>query len=254
MENDEVFVPYSKEQFMQHASIAVDARKSPITTFSAIVVFLSLGWPTYLVTNLGGPAKYLRQINDHFNPYSVLFHQRQFFQIIISDIGFFSWLLILCYLSYCYRLSAVMCYYGFPLVITNIHLVIFTYLQHSSPYVPHWGEGEFTWLRGALSTVDRTWGSFLDSIFHHITDTHVCHHLFHTLPFYNAQEATVYIKQVIGEYYLKDDTPVYKAFWNAFQDCKYVVPYSTEKPKIMVYKGWPELHSGTILNNYHNEK
>lgn len=33
------------------------------------------------------------------------------------------------------------------------------------------------WLRGALSTVDRSYG-ILDYFHHHIADTHVAHHLF----------------------------------------------------------------------------
>ena len=30
-----------------------------------------------------------------------------------------------------------------------------TYLQHSDPSVPHYRTGEWTWVRGALCTVDR---------------------------------------------------------------------------------------------------
>lgn len=47
-------------------------------------------------------------------------------------------------------------------------------------------QDEFDWLRGALSTVDRSFGVVLNHVFHRITDTHVAHHLFHTMPFYHA--------------------------------------------------------------------
>ncbi len=47
---------------------------------------------------------------------------------------------------------------------------------------------EWNWLRGALCTVDRSFGPLLDHTFHHIVDTHVCHHLFSKMPFYHAQE------------------------------------------------------------------
>lgn len=40
------------------------------------------------------------------------------------------------------------------------------------PALPHFAAGEWHWLRGALSTVDRSYG-FLDHFFHHIADTHV---------------------------------------------------------------------------------
>jgi fatty acid desaturase len=34
--------------------------------------------------------------------------------------------------------------------------------------------------------VDRSYGVLLDAAFHHITDSHVVHHLFSTMPHYNA--------------------------------------------------------------------
>lgn len=55
---------------------------------------------------------------------------------------------------------------------------------------------EWQWLRGALCTVDRSFGPLLDHTFHHIVDTHVCHHLFSTMPFYHAQEATQAFRKV----------------------------------------------------------
>jgi len=52
-------------------------------------------------------------------------------------------------------------------------LVTITFLQHSDPKIVHFDEAEWTWLRGALCTVDRTMGWFLDHKLHHIVDTHV---------------------------------------------------------------------------------
>ena len=100
-------------------------------------------------------------------------------------------------------ISLVAYYYLIPWVITNYHLVLITYLQHTDVYMPHFRNSEFQWLRGALCTVDRSFGPLLDHCFHHITDTHVCHHLFSKMPFYHAQEATEAFKKVLGNYYLK---------------------------------------------------
>lgn len=61
-----------------------------------------------------------------------------------------------------------------------------TLLQHTHPSLPHYNDKEWEWLRGALSTVDRSYG-LLDIVFHHIADTHVCHHLFSAMPHYHAQ-------------------------------------------------------------------
>lgn len=79
--------------------------------------------------------------------------------------------------------------YIVPYLIVNMWLVMITLLQHTHPSLPHYTDKEWEWLRGALSTVDRSYG-FLDIVFHHIADTHVAHHLFSTMPHYHAQVRT----------------------------------------------------------------
>ena len=88
--------------------------------------------------------------------------------------------------------------------------------------MPHFRGSEWNWLRGALCTVDRSFGPLLDHTFHHITDTHVCHHLFSKMPFYHAQEATKAVKELLGEHYLEDHTPFWKAIWTNNKICKFV--------------------------------
>jgi omega-6 fatty acid desaturase (delta-12 desaturase) len=100
--------------------------------------------------------------------------------------------------------------------------VLITYLQHTDTYIPHFRDSEFDWLRGAMATVDRSYGWLLDTVFHHIADTHVVHHLFFDMPFYHAQEATAALAEKLGRYYLKDDTPISVALWNNFKACKFV--------------------------------
>jgi len=77
--------------------------------------------------------------------------------------------------------------YVVPYLIVNSWLVTITLLQHTHPNLPHYVEKEWDWLRGALATVDRSYG-FLDHFFHHIADTHVAHHLFSNMPHYHAEE------------------------------------------------------------------
>ncbi len=151
----------------------------------------------------------------------------------------------------------VVFFYGVPYLVVNAYLVLITYLQHTATYIPHYRAEEFTWLRGALSTVDRTFGWPIDGVLHRITDTHVVHHLFHTMPFYHAevrtgaghpgvvrvgilclqgceqrgcacalcclmQEATKAVRPLLGAYYLRDDTPVFQALWHSWTQCKFV--------------------------------
>jgi len=72
----------------------------------------------------------------------------------------------------------------------------------------------------------------LDHCLHHITDTHVCHHLFSKMPFYNAAEATEAFKSVLGEYYLKDNTPIARALYRSFSNCQFV----EDEGNIVFYK------------------
>ena len=58
--------------------------------------------------------------------------------------------------------------------------VLITLLQHTHRSLPHYDSKEWDWLRGALSTVDRSFGVF-NYFHHHIADTHVSHHLFSTV-------------------------------------------------------------------------
>lgn len=77
--------------------------------------------------------------------------------------------------------------YIIPYLVVNNWLVTITLLQHTHPKLPHYNGKEWDWLRGALATVDRSYG-FLDFFFHHIADTHVAHHLFSAMPHYHAEE------------------------------------------------------------------
>ncbi len=45
-----------------------------------------------------------------------------------------------------------------PYLIVNNWLVMITFLQHTHPSLPHYHSYEWDWLRGALSTVDRSYG------------------------------------------------------------------------------------------------
>eukprot|EP00887_Chlorella_sp_A99_P008064 scaffold12.g8064.t1 len=86
-------------------------------------------------------------------------------------------------------------------------------LRQTPPDLPHYRGEEWDWLRGALATVDRSYGRLLNTLHHHIQDTHVAHHLFSTVPHYNAHEATRIVKPLLGPLYRSDDRPLLSALW-----------------------------------------
>jgi len=216
--NDEVFCPSTRSEWANEM-----LRETPLVQAWGIILMLTVGWmPGYLVFNATGPSKYRGKSVSHFNPKAAFFKPEDFWLIVQSDICFFSAVALYIYLIYTYGFSNVAAYYIMPYMITNYHLVLITFLQHTDVYMPHFRNKEWNWLRGALCTVDRSFGPLLDSTFHHIVDTHVCHHLFSTMPFYHAQEATIAIRNVLGDYYLKDDTPIAKSLYRAFSCCQFI--------------------------------
>jgi omega-6 fatty acid desaturase (delta-12 desaturase) len=108
-------------------------------------------------------------------------------------------------------------------LVVNGWLVVYTWLHHTDPSVPHYGNEEWTWVKGALATIDRPYGIF-DFFHHRIGSTHVVHHLFHELPWYHAYEATDAVKAFLEPkgLYNYDPTPVPLAIWKIARNCHYV--------------------------------
>ncbi|KAK4753687.1 hypothetical protein SAY87_001791 [Trapa incisa] len=215
MERDEVFVPKPKWKMPWYSRYL----NNPPGRVLTLIVTLTLGWPLYLALNVSGRS--YDRFACHYDPYGPIYSDRERLQIYISDAGVMA-------ASYAlYRIAAVrgltwlVCMYGGPLLVVNAFLVMITYLQHTHPALPHYDSSEWDWLRGALATVDRDYG-ILNKVFHNITDTHVAHHLFSTMPHYHAMEATRAIRPLLGDYYRFDGTPVYKAIWREARECLYV--------------------------------
>eukprot|EP00611_Tribonema_gayanum_P023305 TRINITY_DN4877_c0_g1_i3.p1 TRINITY_DN4877_c0_g1~~TRINITY_DN4877_c0_g1_i3.p1 ORF type:complete len:459 (+),score=151.99 TRINITY_DN4877_c0_g1_i3:62-1378(+) len=217
-ENDEVFCPATRSSLKGEM-----IQESPIVQAFFILVMLTVGWmPGYLIFNATGPPKYNGEAKSHFNPWAKFFDPRDRIGIVVSDIGFFAALGVIAYAVRALGGATVMLYYGAPYMVCNLYLVLITYLQHTDVFMPHFRGDEWSWFRGALCTVDRSFGALIDHTIHHIADTHVCHHLFSKMPFYNAQEATEILREKLGEYYLSDATPIPQALWRSYTCCAFV--------------------------------
>jgi omega-6 fatty acid desaturase (delta-12 desaturase) len=190
---------------------------------------LVLGWPLYLLGlastgKLDIDGKPLNgRIADHFRPSSPMFPSKIQFKIFLSTGTTIASLAGLGYVMYEYGTIPVICWYWGPYLVVNSWLVLYTWLQHTDPSIPHYGEGEWTWVLGALSTIDRDYGIF-DFFHHRIGSTHVVHHLFHEMPCYNAWEATQSVKAFLEPQglYNFDPTPWPIAMWRIARTCHYV--------------------------------
>ncbi|XP_073269899.1 delta(12)-acyl-lipid-desaturase-like [Primulina huaijiensis] len=224
MERDEVFVPKPKSKLGWYSKYL----NNPPGRVATLFFTLTLGWPLYLAFNVSGRP--YSSFACHYNPYGPIYNDRERLQIFLSDAGVLAAAYVLYHVALAKGLTWLICVYGVPLLIVNGFLVLITYLQHTHPALPHYDSSEWDWLRGALATVDRDYG-VLNKIFHNITDTHVAHHLFSTMPHYHAMEATKAIKPILKQYYQFDGTSFYKAMWREARECVYVEPDENSKVK-----------------------
>jgi len=195
---------------------------------------LVVGWPAYLATNATGARRLYTgapfkegETLDHFRPMSSLFPPNWRTRI---RIGTTAW--CVCFAGIMaatakFGFVPVACFYWGPYMWVNFWLVLYTWLQHTSPDVPHFGDGEWTWVRGALCTIDRPYAElfgFFDWMHHHIGSTHVCHHLFSNLPAYHAVEATKHLKAYLKsrDLYNYVHEPIVESMWKAAKSCQYV--------------------------------
>lgn len=200
--------------------------------FAAFQVWnhLVIGWPMYLLGlastgKIGYDGKPLNgDLADHFRPSSRMFNPKVAPKIWLSTVTEIATIAGLVYAAH-YRFGhlPVLLWYWCPYTVTNAWLVLYTWLQHTDPSIPHYGEGEWTWVKGALSTIDRDYGIFC--YFHHqIGSTHVAHHLFHEMPWYNAGKATEAIRAYLEPQGLYNCDPTHwvLAMWRIARTCHYV--------------------------------
>ncbi|PXF47998.1 Delta(12) fatty acid desaturase [Gracilariopsis chorda] len=246
MTDDQVFVPSNRDHYNSSHGITVPQdgvrrykaplmeaiEETPLGDLFGIFQMLTFGWWAYLSANVSG-QNYGKGAN-HFNPRAVMFADREYWNIVVSDLGFVSALATLFYSVYIFGVSAVLKYYFIPYMLVNGWLVLITYLQHSDPAIPHYAPKAFTFVRGALCSVDRDYGIY-NILHHHIGDTHVVHHLFSQMPFYHAKEATQAVKSVLGEYYYKDTTTIFQALRRSWAYCKFV---DEKDGEIMFYRNY----------------
>ncbi|KAF3642626.1 Omega-6 fatty acid desaturase, endoplasmic reticulum [Capsicum annuum] len=215
LEYDEVYVPRLKSELRWFSKYL---NNLPGRVY-AFITTLNVGWQSYLSFNASG--RQYDKFTSHYNPYSPMYNDRERLAVYISDLGLLAFAYVLYRIALAQGLVWLVCMYGVPLQVQNMLVVLLTLLNHTHASVPHYDSSEWDWIRGALCTVDRDFG-VLNLFFHDVTNTHVLHHLFTTIPHYHAVEATKAVKPLLGEYYQFDGTPFYKAIWRDLNDCIYV--------------------------------
>ncbi|WVQ82984.1 hypothetical protein IAT38_005122 [Cryptococcus sp. DSM 104549] len=237
---DEVFVPRTRKELglpemteenevlgfnvskFRQSELREAIDESPIMTLWNLFVHQLFGWPLYLIRNASGQLHYPPYTN-HFTPSSIIFKANHFWQIIWSDIGIFIVMAALGYWSYQRSFREMFVIYGLPYLCVNHWLVFITFLQHTDPVLPHYSANKWTFPRGALATIDRTFmGPIGGLVLHGITETHVAHHISSKMPHYNAWEATEALKNFLGPAYHKSDENMLVSFYKCYRECRFV--------------------------------
>ena len=191
-----------------------------------IIGHLIFGWPAYLFRNdTGGRVQAdlksrmdKRQYKDHFHHKSQVMKSSLGWKIELSTAGCVSVLYVL--IKYLGK-SSLYWYFG-PYIVMNAWLVLYTWLHHTHPDVPHYGEDNYSFLQGALSTIDRPYPELINHLHHNIGSTHVAHHLNYRIPHYRAVACTEELKCVLGKYYNYDPSSITSALYNVAKTCHYV--------------------------------
>lgn len=189
-----------------------------------IAARLGLGWPLYLFFGLTGGAE--RGVTNHFwpsRPFSrALFPARWKSKVLWSSFGVSVMLAVLIWWAVAGSVMQVLAIYVGPYLVVNGWLVTYTWLQHTDEDVPHYGEDEWSFVRGAFCSVDRPYGPIADVLHHRIGTTHVAHHLDAKIPHYHARKATEAVREAFPHLYRYNPTSIRRALWAVARNCHVV--------------------------------
>ena len=204
IENDESWYPVSESQYL----------KMPLVERVVRYYLILLVYPVYLF--MRSPYKQ----GSHFLPSSPLFKPQEKWDVITSTSLWMGMVGLLACLTYQWGWIWLIKYYVGPYIVFVIWLDLVTFLHHTEPELP-WYRGEnWTFLKGAISTIDRDYG--LINHIHHDIGTHVAHHIFLNIPHYHLIQATKAIKPIMGEYFHSSDEPLWSSLWRSFMACHFV--------------------------------
>lgn len=85
--------------------------------------------------------------------------------------------------------------------------------HHNDEETPWYADSEWTYVKGNLSSVDRSYGTLIDNISHNI-GTHQIHHLFPIIPHYKLVEASSHFAKAFPELVRSNDAPILSSFYH----------------------------------------
>ncbi|OJT09762.1 Delta(12) fatty acid desaturase [Trametes pubescens] len=227
MERDEAYVPKTRSDL----GIPADATPSDLAEFFEDAPLYNLlmlirqqifAFDAYLLYNVSGQMRYPKWTN-HFSSRSVIFNPSHYWNVVASDVGVLTALGLLWWACRHYGAWTVFVYYGIPWIQVNHWIVMITYLHHTDPVLPHYRDAVWSYHRGAAATLDRNFLGWQGRFFlYNVAHFHVIHHFFPLMPWYHGEEATKYLREAIGPYYMSTSKPAFQALWDNYNFCQFV--------------------------------
>ncbi|KAK7044874.1 delta-12 fatty acid desaturase, partial [Favolaschia claudopus] len=247
VERDENYVPPTRSELGITTAQQLHEmfEETPLYTLSRMLLMQLLGFQTYLLFNTMGCPRDSPGTN-HFFPSSVLFKKKDYFKIVASNIGLLLCSSVLTQYGRQHGFPALVKHYIVPYLLCHHWIVMLTFLHHSDPTIPHYRAGQWTFLRGALATVDRPLLGFIGRMyFHNVSHDHIGHHLFTSIPFYNQPAVTNKIKSVLGKHYNYDSTNSFYALYRSFTECCFI----EDDGDIVFYKNKKGEHARALASD-----
>jgi omega-3 fatty acid desaturase (delta-15 desaturase) len=210
IDTDESWYPLSESQYRN-----LPAAQRLVRFYASL-----LAYPLYLFLRSPGRK------GSHFLPTSPLFRRSERLSVMISTLCCVAMVTLLLGLTVQFGVGLMVKFYLMPYLVFVVWLDLVTLLHHTTPDIPWYRGKDWTFLKGALSTIDRDYGVF-NSIHHHI-GTHVAHHIFLGIPHYHLETATAAIKPMLGDYYRQSRESLWASFCKAFWQCHYVPDHGSQ--------------------------
>ncbi len=214
IDKDESWYPVSKSEY---------EKMSSVSKFLRFKVFLIV-FPLYLFVRSPG------RDGSHFHPESPLFSKGDRYKVVASSFFWGLWFVALTLFGLNFGFWNLFTYYIAPYSVFVVWLSVVTYLHHTAPEVPWYRGKSWDYVKGALSTVDRTYGIF--EPIHHNIGTHTVHHLFPKIPHYNLLSANAHLKEIVPDLKFESKS-VLKAVLNSSANCKFV----SDEGETVFYQG-----------------
>ncbi|KAI9264301.1 hypothetical protein BDA99DRAFT_537015 [Phascolomyces articulosus] len=116
---------------------------------------------------------------SYLNLFYNIFYEHQSYDVMESVGGIFAMIGLLGYSGQPFDSMAIIKFYVLPyLLFLNFWSVLITFLYHTHPHASRYRENLWNFKRNAALTVERSYGTLIDHLYHHILYTHVVQHFF----------------------------------------------------------------------------